>query len=70
MTSRKEGEGGKAKCDTSTQGLRHKGVTEGGGGVKNCPNLHDIIYECSLTLLPDASSPLVGCQSTHLTSEP
>ena len=48
MTSRKEGEGGKAKCDTSTQGLRHKGVTEGGGGVKNCPNLHDVIYECPL----------------------
>ena len=25
------------------------GVTEGGGGVKNCPNLCDVIYECPLS---------------------
>ena len=35
------------KCDTRAKGLGHKGMTEGGGGgVKNCPNLRDLIYEC------------------------
>ena len=47
MTSLKEGEGGKAICDTRVLGLGHKGVT-GGRGVNICPNLRDIIYECPL----------------------
>ena len=34
MTSGKEGEGCKAKCDTRAKGLGHQGVTEGGRGLK------------------------------------
>ena len=45
MTSCKEGEGGQVISDNRVKGLGNKCMTEGGGGVKNCPNLRDIIFE-------------------------
>ena len=48
MTSHQEGEGGWYFCDTTTQDLEHRSVTEGGGGLKKCLDLHDVIYDSSL----------------------
>ena len=43
MTSRQEG------VDIFVPpGLRHRSVTEGGGGLKKCLDLHDVIYDSSL----------------------
>ena len=38
------GGGGYGICDNSTMALVIKRVTMGGGGVKHCPKLRDVIY--------------------------
>ncbi len=45
MTSRlKGGRGVKGFCDNVTKAIVIKRVMKGGGGVKNNPNLLDVIY--------------------------
>ena len=38
------GGGGQGFCDNSSKSLVIKRVTIGGGGVRNCPKLRDVIY--------------------------
>ena len=47
------GRGYQGFCDGSTRALLVKCVTIGGGGVKNCAKLLDIIYGRPLTVIPD-----------------
>ena len=48
MTSCKGGKGMLFFCDVITQGFGYLSLTNG-VGVRESPNLHDVIYELSLT---------------------